>query len=141
MRTIKPVEAEPRTFTVEEANSMLPLLKLVVGDIVRQFEVVQGYKDRLSSIQARGRKPAPGDPYWEEVAQMRSLMEAEEAKLTEYADELSRLGVELKAPDGLCDFPSKRDDRLVYLCWRLGEPSVSHWHELDAGFSGRQALK
>ena len=42
--------------------------------------------------------------------------------------------------DGLCDFPSLRDGRPVYLCWRLGEPQVLHWHELNAGVAGRQLL-
>jgi len=55
--------------------------------------------------------------------------------------ELAELGVELKGlPNGLCDFPSLRDGREVYLCWLLGEAEVLHWHELDAGFAGRQLL-
>ena len=55
--------------------------------------------------------------------------------------ELQRLGVEPKsATDGLVDFPSIVDGRMVYLCWRLGEPEVLYWHELDAGYRGRQSL-
>jgi hypothetical protein len=51
------------------------------------------------------------------------------------------LGVEPKSgPEGLIDFPSLVDDRLVYLCWKLGEPEVLYWHELEAGFRGRQSL-
>ena len=51
------------------------------------------------------------------------------------------LGVEPKgAVDGLVDFPSMMDGRIVFLCWKLGEAEVTHWHELDAGFSGRQSL-
>jgi hypothetical protein len=46
----------------------------------------------------------------------------------------------LKGTDGLCDFYSVMDGREVFLCWRLGEPEVSYWHELDAGFAGRQPL-
>jgi hypothetical protein len=41
---------------------------------------------------------------------------------------------------GLLDFPSERDGEIVFLCWRHGEPSVAHWHAVDAGFSGRQPL-
>ena len=53
----------------------------------------------------------------------------------------SKLDVELKDYfTGLIDFPCWMDDREVYLCWRLGEPEVAHWHELDAGFAGRQKL-
>ena len=57
-----------------------------------------------------------------------------------YIEELKRLGVEFKGPDGLCDFYSIMDGREVFLCWRLGEPEVSYWHDLDAGFAGRQPL-
>jgi len=39
------------------------------------------------------------------------------------------------------DFPCWMDEREVYLCWKLDEPEVSHWHEVDAGFAGRQKLK
>jgi hypothetical protein len=56
-------------------------------------------------------------------------------------ERLAALGVEMKGIDeGLVDFPSEREGRVVYLCWRLGEPDIEHWHELDAGFRGRQRL-
>ena len=59
----------------------------------------------------------------------------------EYEHELQQLGVELKDYfTGLIDFPCWMDGREVYLCWRLGEPEVGHWHELDDGFAGRQKL-
>ena len=62
-------------------------------------------------------------------------------RLQDYIDELRRLGLEPKgAIEGLVDFPSIIDGKLVYLCWKLGEPEVTHWHELDAGFAGRQSL-
>jgi hypothetical protein len=60
--------------------------------------------------------------------------------LSNYIDELRRLGVELKGADGLCDFYSIMDGREVFLCWRLGEPDVRFWHDLDAGFAGRRPL-
>ncbi len=139
MAAPNPVEVKPKTFSVEEANKALPLIKLIVGDIVRQFEVVNALKQRLSSVKGERRRPT-NDPYAEETAQSRAELEAEESKLATFIDELSRLGVELKGPDGLCDFPSLRDGREVYLCWKHGEPQVTHWHEKDAGFAGRQPL-
>jgi hypothetical protein len=42
--------------------------------------------------------------------------------------------------EGLVDFPGELNGRRVYLCWQLGEPAVEHWHEVDAGYSGRQDL-
>ena len=134
-----PVEAKPKFFSVEEANKAMPLVKAIVGDIVRQFQVVNELKHRLSSVQGERRRPA-NDPYAEETAQSQAELDGEESKLATYIDELTRLGVELKGPDGLCDFPSLRDGREVYLCWRLGETQVTHWHEKTAGFAGRQPL-
>ncbi len=59
----------------------------------------------------------------------------------EYVEELRALGVEPKSgPEGLVDFPSLMDERVVFLCWKLGENEVTNWHELDAGFRGRQSL-
>jgi hypothetical protein len=135
-----PVEAKPKFFSVEEANKALPLVKAIVGDIVRQFRVFNELKQRLSSVH-RDRKRPTNDPYAEETAQIQAELDREETKLADYIDELSRLGVALKGPDdGLCDFPSLRDGREVYLCWRLGENEVTYWHEKNAGYAGRQPL-
>jgi hypothetical protein len=134
-----PVEAKPKTFSVEEANKALPLVKAIVGDIVRQFQVVNELKQRLSSVHRDRKRPA-NDHYAEETAQSQAELDLEETKLATFIDELSRLGVELKGPDGLCDFPSLRDGREICLCWRLGENEVTHWHEKNAGFAGRQPL-
>jgi hypothetical protein len=41
---------------------------------------------------------------------------------------------------GICDFRARRGDRDVYLCWQVGEERIAYWHELDAGFRGRQPL-
>ncbi len=41
---------------------------------------------------------------------------------------------------GLIDFPAIRDDREVYLCWLEGEDEIGYWHDLEAGFAGREPL-
>jgi len=54
---------------------------------------------------------------------------------------LRRFGCELKGVrQGLVDFPALRDGREVYLCWQYDEPEIAFWHEVDAGFAGRQPL-
>ncbi|MBX6314693.1 MAG: DUF2203 domain-containing protein, partial [Isosphaeraceae bacterium] len=135
-----PVEAKRKFFTVEEANRTLPLIKMIVRDIVAQFRTVNELRERLSAVLRRNPRARQEDVYAEELAQSQAEMEAEEEKLRAYIEELERLGVELKGPDGLCDFPSFLDGREVYLCWRLGEPEVQYWHELRAGVAGRQPL-
>jgi len=135
----KPVEVKRRYFSVEEANRTLPLVKVIVTDIVHQFRVVNDLKQRLSAVLNDRRRPA-SDPYSEELAQTQAEHETEQEKLAAFIDELTKLGVELKGPDGLCDFYSIMEGREVYLCWRLGEPQVMNWHELDAGVAGRKPL-
>jgi hypothetical protein len=71
------------------------------------------------------------------VEMAREAVQAAAADLQERINELEEMGVELKGiEEGLVDFQSMRDGRVVYLCWRLGEETISYWHELDTGFPG-----
>ena len=131
-----------RLFTVEEANQRLPLVRLIVTDILKLYEDVQERRERLSHIRRSpsGAKKAP-TVYSEEVQQIEEELEKDIERLEEFANELEDLGVELKDPvQGLVDFRSLMDGREVYLCWKLGEDEITHWHELNAGFQGRQSL-
>jgi len=132
-------ERKRKLFSVEEANKALPLVRAIVGDIVRQYRVVEGLQQRLSTVLTDRRRPSD-DLYSEELVQSKNELETEEDKLRTYIEELKNLGVELKSEEGLCDFRSMMGGREVYLCWRLGKPEVMFWHELDAGFAGRQRL-
>ena len=77
----------------------------------------------------------------EELQELRASFERDKDRMKEYCRELEELGIELKdARAGLIDFPCWMDGHEVYLCWRLGEPEVAYWHELEAGFAGRQKL-
>ncbi|HEV8060199.1 MAG TPA: DUF2203 domain-containing protein, partial [Gemmataceae bacterium] len=77
----------------------------------------------------------------EELLLIESELEKGQDRLREYEHELKALGVELKDYfTGLIDFPCWMNDHEVYLCWRMGEPEVTHWHEIDDGFAGRQKL-
>ena len=73
------------------------------------------------------------------MTQIEEELHCDSRRLREYVTELRQLGVEPKT-EGLVDFPAVMDGREVYLCWRLGEAEVGHWHELDAGFRGRRPL-
>ena len=62
-------------------------------------------------------------------------------RINRYLQELEAVGCVFKGFDaGLVDFYSLREDRPVFLCWKLGEERITHWHEIDAGFSGRQPI-
>lgn len=132
--------ASKKYFSVEAANRTLPLVRQIVGDIVRQFQIVRELDERLAGVLAHDGKRRNDDPYTEELAQTKAELEAEAEKLHSYQEELDKLGVELKGADGLCDFPALNNGREVCLCWKLGEPAVEHWHEVRDGFAGRQPI-
>ncbi|TMB93458.1 MAG: DUF2203 family protein, partial [Chloroflexi bacterium] len=72
----------------------------------------------------------------------RDGMEKAAVKIKELAERVQSYGCELKDMEmGLIDFRWLREDREVYLCWKLGEARVEHWHELETGFAGRQPLE
>ena len=132
-------ENTKRYFSVEEANATLPLLRSILRDVTELAKTLKEQHDRLAKLQdgADGMDAA----HREEVETIEAEFEQGQDRMRQYIDELQELRVELKDLfTGLVDFPCWMNGREVYLCWRLGEPEVSHWHELDAGFTGRQKL-
>jgi hypothetical protein len=127
-------------YTVDEANGMLPLLRSILRDITELAQELRERNDRLSRVQVPTPK-AIGDAHREELLEMQAELERGQERMREYEEELKSLNVELKDHmTGLIDFPCMLDGRPVFLCWRLGEPEVAFWHELDAGFAGRKKL-
>ncbi len=127
-------------FTLEQANAMLPLVRAIVKDLSELSRDVIDRRERLAHLLA-GRNGDSSDIYREELVQIEEELEKDGQRLREYVEELQRLGIEPKnGPEGLVDFPALIDGREVYLCWKLGEPEVLFWHELEAGFAGRQSL-
>ena len=130
--------AAVKTFTVEQANRALPLVRKIVADIVAEHP---RWKDLVSryELAAAGARPEWGES--EEQLALRREIDAVAQRINGFVDELAGVGCLLKGfEDGLVDFYGLQDGRLVFLCWRLGEEGVTHWHELDAGFTGRQPI-
>jgi len=125
----------PRTlYTVEQANRALPYVRRIVEDLVAEHRKWADAVRELEAVAGRGRADDP-DPRAEEL---RRLAHTSAADIDTFLAELAALGVECKGYDvGLVDFPAVLGGREVYLCWRLGEPAVAHWHDRDAGFAGR----
>ncbi|NQT11517.1 MAG: DUF2203 domain-containing protein [Planctomycetes bacterium] len=129
-----------KSFTVEEANATLPLVRAIVKDLTELSRVVIERRERLSSLPQAPRRDA-NDPYWEELAQMEEELEKDSQCLRGYVEELLGLGLEPRSvTQGLVDFPALVDGQPAYLCWRLGEPEVGYWHRRDASFHRRQSL-
>ena len=127
-------------FTVAEANAMLPLVRVILRDVTVLARDLRERHERLARLKPGGRG-ALSEAHQEELLQAQTEFARGQERMQEYEVELKQLGVELKDYfTGLIDFPCRMDGREVYLCWRLGEPEVAYWHELEAGFAGRQKL-
>lgn len=125
-------------FTLEQANNTLPLVRRIAQDIVDDYQRWKANMSRYEAIAARDR-PAGGESAGAEA--LRAEVDAVAGRINDYIDELKQIGCVLKGfDDGLVDFHSKLDDRDIFLCWKLGEDLVSHWHEIDSGFAARQPV-
>lgn len=126
-----------RYYTVEEANATLATVRPWLVELRELRDRLERVQAELYSIGERARangKAGEFDRLAEELVRL-----AERAK--RIVDDLTALGIELKDPRrGLIDFRSYREGRVVYLCWHLGEDEIAYWHELDAGYRGRQPL-
>jgi hypothetical protein len=118
-----------RRFTLVQANKSLPLVKRIVGDIVRTHtEAVKLQEEHAFCTPKR-------------QAELKDRLELAMHHLEDYVDELSEVGCELKDYQmGLIDFTGRHRGHDVCLCWRFGEEKVGYWHECDTGFAGRQPV-
>jgi hypothetical protein len=133
---------DARSFSLREANALVDTLQ-------REFTRARALRDQLAGLQqklAEEGRPLDGPEVSVDAdapPAVQKLQQKAARILTDLRDllrELAELGVEVKAADGLVDFRSKLHGRIVYLCWKFGEERITHWHELDSGFAGRQPL-
>jgi hypothetical protein len=128
-----------RYFTLEEANSAIPYISRIVEDIVAEYEKWRDCIFRYEVIAAKS--TAESESENEEQEELRREVDSVAQRINAFLDELSKVGCILKGFDGgLVDFRSQLEGRDVFLCWKLGEPEIQHWHETDSGFAGRQPL-
>ena len=126
-----------KIFTVEEANRTLPLVGRIVEDLVREHKL---WEDKVREFELATVGSSPEHP--DAIAELLQ-MEAQRlaTDIEGYIAELNDLGVICKGMGtGLVDFRGRIDGRDVFYCWKLGEASVLYWHDVDAGFVGRQHL-
>jgi hypothetical protein len=129
--TPKPVipSRAPKRFTLDEANRTLPLVKRIVGDIVKTQQRVADLEADLSRAMPKA-QPA-----------IQSALDRAVERFQAYVGELARIGCQLKDhKTGLLDFLSRCQGRDVCLCWKLGEERIEYWHETTAGYAGRQPV-
>lgn len=128
-----------RFYAIDEANAALPDVERILGALREQrAELIQA-RDR-----AIGLTPEDGTPPPEAAEQLRLLRLRMQGLIDQMQAGVARL-VELDITlrdiqTGLIDFPALVSGRPIWLCWRLGEPEVGHWHAQDEGFDSRRPL-
>ena len=120
-------------FTVEEARALLPELRRVFQDAHRRRDVVHKTDTELGEKM----KQTGADVGGEKVSGL--LMDM--LQLNNQLRRIQDMGVQIKDFNrGLVDFPHIRDGREVFLCWELEEDDIEFWHDIDAGYAGRERI-
>lgn len=119
-----------KRFTLIEANRTLPLVGRIAADVVRTHAQARTLHNQLTRKMPRDRR-----------VELNDALDIIVSKLEGYVDELNEVGVEITDYQaGLLDFVSVHQGRDVYLCWKLGDERIGHWHEIDASFTARQPV-
>jgi hypothetical protein len=127
-----------RLFTLPEAIATLPAAARLLLEIQRGKQELE---ERSAQLELLLNTTEGNGHLAQDVAAARAAVQRAGAELERAFRDLDTLGVELKGIEqGLLDFPSLREGRVVYLCWRQGEETIAYWHEVEAGFAGRQLL-
>lgn len=123
----------PRTWTVAQASALIPWLTEV-------FTAVRTDVDELLARRARAqdRRGMAANGLNVDVSDDR--IQELERRIQDLVAEVGAFGLEVRRVDGMVDIPSWRKGELVYLCWRLGEPRITHWHPVHGGWQDRRCL-
>jgi hypothetical protein len=123
-----------KTFTVGEARAAIPQLRRLLVTLREERASLVALHPFINEARARAEQNG-GSPYGE-------LYLNHAFAFATTLDEVEQTGAIIKDFDaGLVDFPYEHEDRIVYLCWRLGEDDLAWWHEIEDGFAGRQPIE
>jgi len=130
-----------KTFTLDEANALLPTLERLLRSALESRDKLQQAKKSAQELIHRvflsGGMLLKISDLMLQRAERDSLLQ----RLKDTVAEIDAIGVQVKDLDiGLLDFPCKVDGEIVLLCWKLGEPRITHWHGLEEGFKGRKPI-
>jgi hypothetical protein len=122
-------------FTINDANQALP-------DIIKKFEFALAKKNEVSKLEQHLQISLSVTNTFEEYVTLKQKLNSAITQLYEAIEILENTGVVVKSIEqGLLDFPSKRFDEEVWLCWKYGETEIKFWHEKDSGFMGRKPVE
>ena len=121
-------------FTIASANAALP-------DVIKKFNNVVNNKNEIMKVEQELSTSLLPTSTFEQYVKLKQKLNSAITKFYKSIEDLENTGVIIKGIDeGLLDFPSKRFDEEVWLCWKSGETEIKFWHEKDVGFSGRKPI-
>lgn len=122
-------------YTPQTANKALPEVKRMFANIVKEKNKVIALQEQIEMVVQSGSQ-------FEQFVKKKQELNTAVSNLYKAIEQLENTGVVIKSVDeGLLDFPSKRFDEEVWLCWKAGEDEIKFWHAKDEGFMGRKPLE
>jgi hypothetical protein len=122
-------------FTTNEANQALP-------DIIKKFELALAKKNIVAKLEQDLQMSIAARNSFEDYIAIKQKLNSAMTKFFGALEILENTGVSVKSiEEGLLDFPSKRFDEEVWLCWKHGETEIKFWHEKNSGFMGRKPIE
>jgi hypothetical protein len=130
-----------KTFTLEEAQSLLPVLESLLKRAIEGKQSAEGVESGLTQVIRNIYLSGGMKVDVSKVTRLRAEMEGHLQRVRECVAEMDSIGVQVKDLEaGLLDFPCRLEDEVVLLCWRMGEPAIDYWHTEEQGFQGRQPV-
>ena len=127
-------------FTLEEANAALTELRPIVERMVQHRRDLTAAQARQSALVTRIAGNG-GDMVPSDLHDLAETIQREADAISDCAEQINQVGAQVKSlEEGLLDFPAKRGEEDVLLCWKLGEDEIRFWHGTDEGFSARKRL-
>jgi len=121
-------------FSVNDANEILPL-------VIKKFNYAKKAKAEVMKMEQQLTSEITPTTSLEEYTINKKKLNSSITKFYQSIEDLENTGVSLKGLDeGLLDFPAKRFDEEIWLCWKEGETEIKFWHEKDTGFMGRKPI-
>lgn len=130
-----------RTFTVSEAETLLPILESLLRSAMQAKQLIEEVDAEMQALS--NRIFVNGGTRVDVVAVARRKAEREKAvqRAKDAVAEIDATGVQVKDLDvGLLDFPCIVGEEVILLCWKLGETKLTHWHSTQEGFAGRKPI-
>ena len=130
-----------RTFTLQEAESLLPILESLLRRAIDGKKLIETVDNEFQELAHRVFLSGGLFLNIVKVARRKAEREKTIQSVKDAVAEIDATGVQVKDLDiGLLDFPCEVEGRIVLLCWKLGEQGITHWHTPSEGFAGRKPI-